>query len=409
MLLNAERARDIMNRDNLDGLIAQLPINVYYLSDYWGLFNTPGGYDAAYFAVFPRAMDQPATLILPALEMRRVESKGTWMPNVLTYSSPADDAVFEDGTPRGTDYVGWSAREGVELGELERRWVEIVMRLGRETSPDAMWALVRGIMAAGLDRGRLATDDTRITHWLAARSLKQLECVYQPQLFNEIRLVKSAAELQLLTRAARINEQSLLTAARALHEDATWDELENIYMMEMARQGGRGVYLTCGVGELPAGQARRGEPIMFDALGWAHRYHGDFGRCAVIGEPSPQHRARHQAICVGWEVAQEILKPGIRYSELSQAVGDAVRREGFAGFRDPVVHSLGLEHTDDPKLPGVQPQTKPDQTLQANMVVNVDMPHTEIGWGSVHMEDTVRITADGCERLGTADFSMVTV
>jgi len=34
------------------------------------------------------------------------------------------------------------------------------------------------------------------------------------------------------------------------------------------------------------------------------------------------------------------------------------------------------------------------------------MPHTEIGWGSVHMEDTVRITADGCERLGVADFSL---
>ena len=34
------------------------------------------------------------------------------------------------------------------------------------------------------------------------------------------------------------------------------------------------------------------------------------------------------------------------------------------------------------------------------------MPHTEIGWGSVHMEDTVQITADGCRRLGVADFSL---
>jgi Xaa-Pro aminopeptidase len=54
----------------------------------------------------------------------------------------------------------------------------------------------------------------------------------------------------------------------------------------------------------------------------------------------------------------------------------------------------------------VQPQTKPDQVLLENMVINVDMPHTEIGWGSVHMEDTVRITADGCERLGTADYAL---
>jgi Xaa-Pro aminopeptidase len=45
--------------------------------------------------------------------------------------------------------------------------------------------------------------------------------------------------------------------------------------------------------------------------------------------------------------------------------------------------------------------------LLENMVINVDMPHTEIGWGSVHMEDTVRITATGCERLGATDYRML--
>ena len=189
-------------------------------------------------------------------------------------------------------------------------------------------------------------------------------------------------------------------------EHITWKELENVYMISMAGQGGRGVYLNCGVGELPGGHIRRDEPVMFDALGQFEHYHGDFGRCAVLGEPTTEHRQRHRAICTGWEVAQEYLKPGIRYSELSAAVGKAVRREGFSGFRYPVVHSLGLEHTDDPKPAGVQPQDKPDQVLQKDMVVNVDMPHTEIGWGSVHMEDTVVITNNGCQRLASADSSL---
>jgi Xaa-Pro aminopeptidase len=145
---------------------------------------------------------------------------------------------------------------------------------------------------------------------------------------------------------------------------------------------------------------------MFDALGHVAHYHGDFGRCAVVGEPSADHRRRHRAINLGWEAAQEYLKPGVRYSELARAVAAVVRREGIPDFREPLVHALGLEHTDDPKPWGVQPQTRPDQVLRENMVINVDMPHTEIGWGSVHMEDTVRITADGCERLGVADFSL---
>jgi Xaa-Pro aminopeptidase len=191
-----------------------------------------------------------------------------------------------------------------------------------------------------------------------------------------------------------------------MHAGARWEELENVYLMAMAREGGRGVYLMCGLGELPAGEVRRGEPVLFDALGQYRHYHGDFGRCAVVGEPSAEHRRRHRAICAGWELALGIMKPGIRYSDISRRVGDAVRRAGIPDFRDPLVHGLGLEHTDDPKPACVQPQTKPDQVLLENMVINVDMPHTEIGWGSVHMEDTVRITADGCERLGTADYGL---
>jgi Xaa-Pro dipeptidase len=406
MLLNHSRAQDILDRENLDGLIAQLPINVYYLSDYWGLFNTAGGYDAAYLAVLPRDEDRPAGLIVPALELRRIETRGTWMPNVFGHSSPGEDETLSDGTPRGTDYRGWSTHEAVELSDLEQRWVGIIERLGEQMSPDAFWAVARAVKAAGLEKARIATDDPRMGGWLAACGLDTIQCDYRVDLFNEIRLVKTPDEIGLMKTAAKMNEAALLAAADAMSEGITWHELENIYMASIAHQGGRGVYLNCGVGELPGGQIRHGEPVLFDALGKYRHYHGDFGRCAVLGEPSAEHRQRHQYICTGWQVAQDYLKPGVRYSELSKAVGDAVRREGFRNFRDPVVHSLGLEHTDDPKPAGVQPQDKPDQALAAGMVVNVDMPHTEIGWGSVHMEDTVVITDDGCERLTTADFSM---
>jgi len=405
VLLNLDRAREILDRENLDGLIAQLPINVYYLSDYWGLFNTPGGYDAAYFAVLPRD-ERQAALILPALELRRLETKGSWMSNVCGHSSPAADEQLADGTAKGVAYRGWLARDGAQLGDLERRWVDIVARLGDDMSANAFWAVTRAVKAAGLDGGRIATDDPRLAGWLAACGLDRIRCEYRVDLFNEIRLIKTDAELALLKTAARCNETGLLAAVAAMADGVTWRELEDVYMISMAQQGARGVYLTCGVGELPGGQIRRGEPVLFDALGKYEHYHGDFGRCAVLGEPSAEHRRRHAAVCTGWEVAQHYLKPGVRYSEVSEAVGVAVRREGFAGFRDPVVHSLGLEHTDDPKPPGVQPQDKPDQTLQKGMVVNVDMPHTEIGWGSVHMEDTVVITADGCERLAAANFDL---
>jgi Xaa-Pro aminopeptidase len=406
VLLNVERARELLRREGLDGLIAGQAINQYYLTDHWGVFNTPVGYDGTYFGVFPRDAGAPAALVLPALEIRRLVSPGsTWVPLIHAYSAPGEEA-FEDGTPRGTDYGGWPLLPGVELSPRERGWVSITERLGRKMSPDAFGALGRSVRSAGLSQARVAVDDARIAGWLAGAGVSAITCEYRPQLFNEIRLVKTEAELALMRVAARCNENALLHAADQLRVGSTWDEIEDRYMARMAEQGARGVYLMCGIGELPAERARAGEPIMFDALGQHRRYHGDFGRCTVLGEPGAEHRARHRALCIGWEAAQEWLRPGVRYSELARAVGDAVRQSGLRAFRDPIVHSLGLEHTDDPKPHGVQPQVKPDQVLQVDMVVNVDMPHTEIGWGSVHMEDTVRIVADGCEFLTSNDTSL---
>ncbi len=412
VLLNKERAAELMERENLDGLVAQLPVNSYYLSSYWGLFNTPTGYDGAYFAVYPRDPQAPAALILPALEIRRLETEvdkglGTWMENVYAYSGARDEEQrFADGTPRGADYAGWMTAELAEFTPLEVRWRSIIERLGSQMSPNAFFALSRALKAAGLEGGRLGVDDARTAGWLAEAGLNTSDCVYNPNLFNEIRLVKSADEIEILRQAAHVNEMALLVAAESMQDGSTWDELENMYMMSMAQQGGRGVYLMCGVGELPATHVRQGEPVFFDALGQYRHYHGDFGRCAVVGEPSREQRKRHAHLLAGWETAREYLRPGVRYSDLSAAVGDAVRKAGLKNFRDPVVHSVGLEHTDDPKPFGVQPQTKPDQVLRPDMVVNVDMPHTEMGWGSLHMEDTVRITTYGHERLSKAGFEI---
>lgn len=412
MLLNRSRAETILAREQLDGLIACQPINQYYLSDYWGIFNSAGGYDGAYFSVLA-AGDAPAGLIVPALELRKIETskqqgRGPWIENIYSYCSPLDEAekYLPDGTPQGSNYIGWQPEGEPPLLALEKNWMSIVNTLGSQMSPNAFWAVTRALKNAEIEKGRVAVDDYRTAMWLESCGLTALECVYAPQLFNEIRQVKTPAELAIMQQAAIINENSLLMAAQGLYEGASWSEIENIYMQRMAEYGGRGVYLLCGLGELPAGSVRKNEPIMMDALGKFNHYHGDFGRCVVVGEPSDKQIKRHQAICKGWEVAQEYLKPGISYSELSATVGRAVRQSGIANFRDPVVHGLGLEHTDDPKPQGVMPQTIPDQILQENMVVNIDFPHTEIGWGSVHMEDTVAITKDGFKRLSQADFSL---
>jgi Xaa-Pro aminopeptidase len=310
--------------------------------------------------------------------------------------------------PAGIDYEGWPLRAGAPLSAREQGWVAITQRLRDQMSPDAIWALVRALKAAGLEGARLGCDDERTGPWLAARCFDG-RCEYRRDVFNSVRLVKTSREVEYLRKAAQSNEKALLAAGHSLREGATWDEIENVFMAELAMQGARGVYLLCGAAGLPAVRARRGEPIMFDGLARFSNYHGDFGRCFVIGEPSSEQVRRHHALTRGWEAAHAILRPGTRYSDLIREVTAAIRGAGFPEYRGCVVHSLGLEHTDDPKPLAAQPGMKPDAVLEPGMVVNVDMPFTEIGWGSVHIEDTVVITPNGCDPLTSLDLRLQVV
>ena len=104
-----------------------------------------------------------------------------------------------------------------------------------------------------------------------------------------------------------------------------------------------------------------------------------------------------------------MLKPGTAYSQLADAAVDAIRRSGLPEFVYATPHSLGLEHTDDPKPAGTQQGMTADVVLEPGMVLNIDMPFTEIGWGSVHIEDTVHILEDGYEALTSSDFDIIEI
>ncbi|MDJ0655191.1 MAG: M24 family metallopeptidase [Xanthomonadales bacterium] len=407
ILVNLPRAAELMARRGVDGLVARLPYNVYYLSGYWGLLMNAAHFDAAFFAVLPARPDQPAALVMPSMELRRLVTQGgTWMPETFIYSSPEDeqDQISIDGKP----YGGWPVRQDAELTRLEQRWIEATREQAGRVAGNARGALVRAVRGAGLEGGQLVSDDARIGPWLDSAGVRA-DCHTDPELFNHIRLVKTPAELHLMRTAARINEESAREAAAAFREGAHWAEIESVYFAAMARRGGRGSYLMCGAGGPPAGVIRQSEPMFIDALGTWQQYHGDFGRCVVVGEPSDLMRQRHAALVAGWEAAQPLLKPGVQFSEVAEAAVHAVRRSGLPEFVYATPHAVGLEHSEDPRPPGSQQGLRQDLQLEAGMVLNIDMPFTEIGWGSVHIEDTVHITPDGFETLTSADLDIICV
>jgi Xaa-Pro aminopeptidase len=407
MLLNIDRARQIMLREGLDALVAVVPHNVYYTSGHWcGMMDAR--WEAIYFSVLPRDENRPATLVLPSLGALNLTDSPTWMPNRISVTMPWAASTDAERPAPAFPIPHLPRREGVTLAANDLRKQELIGAMEGATAPNSAWALKRALNDAGAIHGKVGFDDYRVAWWAQSVGMKA-EFVPSGHLFQEIRLIKTADEIALLRVAARINEEALIAAAQTISERQDPQRVQMAYMTEMARQGGQGVFLATALGQMPFDTFRPGIPVMLDAFGRYKQYHGDVGRTAVIGKPTQEVIDRTGAITEAWQAAFANIGPGLRYSDIRRIITNSVRAAGLGelGFCNP--HNLGLTHTDDPAPDGAPPGVKGDIKLEAGMVVNVDMPFEELGWGSVHSEDTVLVNENGCEALTSNTGSLIVI
>ena len=139
--------------------------------------------------MLPRGEDRPASFVLPSLELRRVASDGgVWMPSLQAFTSPLEG---DEPGDMGQPYAGWPWRQGAELTERERAWVEIVARHRDSVAASALHALGRAARGAGLDGARVVTEDARVAGWLEVQGVRCAAVRYDPSFFNEIRKIKT--------------------------------------------------------------------------------------------------------------------------------------------------------------------------------------------------------------------------
>ncbi|NQV78994.1 MAG: aminopeptidase P family protein, partial [Alphaproteobacteria bacterium] len=304
----------------------------------------------------------------------------------------------------------WPVRNADSLPPKERAWEAMRTDLAEKNRATPTYALRQALRDAGLEKGTVGTDDPRPIAWMNALGLDHLKGVEATNIFREIRMVKSPDEITIMREAARINEEGVNAAIAALGVGVTFPEIELAYNIEVARQGGRGVYITTGSGGLPHDRVTAGEPVMLDALGEYKHYHGDIGRTAVVGSPSDEIVKRNKAMSVGWQTAFETIKPGVTGRAMTEKVLAAIEREGFSGFLVATPHSVGLEHTDHPIPFGLEmPGSRGDLVFEENMIINVDLPYHELGFGGMHLEDVIRVTKDGCEPLTSMKTDLVVI
>jgi len=413
LLVNRDRATEVLTRFDLRGMIALNPINVTYLTNMRTIgmkFITeyPG------FATYAADPQAPMYLVTGGTTMAWDKANGTReTADIMPYGFGGWNAadVNSDGLPVEPEQGGrtrrYHVRDDVELTERERAWAAVQDKYADDLAAGAAWALARALKAQGITSGKVAVDDMRIAEFIAQTDLRDsIECVPGYGIFQYIRMVKTPQELAYQRIGGRNNGDACLATVRQIEAGMTHDDIEHIFHYECARRGNRMDSFLAGMpgGGFPDGVMVKGKPFLTDCVSSYKGYMGDTARTFIIGDPDKETEKRRRANQTAREAVFDAIKPGVKYSELRRIGFDTMVKYGMpdhAVFVTP--HSVGLQHDDNPaRLPQFGIDSF-DHVLEENMVLTVDLPYLEVGWGSGHNEDLFRVTKTGYEPLSTEE------
>lgn len=408
--LNRERAYQVMEELELDGLIAASTHNVYYLTN---TVTTLTRFISEFpsFATFPRDPQQPSFLISSAGNTWETSNGEREVPEVIAMSGALNWQDYVNAGPEqmriepksaGTVSKGFGVKEGGPFSERELAWKRAQETYLPASAPTPAWALQHALKRSGLLKGRIAVDDMRIAWLLQSIGVDTVTLVPGDNVFRKIRVVKTPDEIALLQVAQEITQQSAVAAAAALQEGMTFEQFRTRFYAEAAARGAEPGFILLGVtqGLLPDGVVRKGRSYLLDCSAHFKQYQGDFARTVMIGEPSAENMKRFRAQQEARAAAFEIIRPGVPFRKVEQLARETMIKAGMPKHV-PVIalHSIGLQHGDDPTRLDVPFAVRDDHVLEENMVVTLDLPYLEIGTGAGHNEDMLRITRNGYELL----------
>ncbi len=370
-----------------DLVVASLPANVKYISGYFSI-NTDVLQRTESYALF-RPADGAVSIVGSIAELPSIVEETGMDADVYCYGS-----------------FKFAGVEGHPLTELLAK-TQATRNFG--TLPAALAAAIR---ASGAKR--VAFDENRccITNWNAVvKACPDTEIFPGSSVFMKARLVKHQEEIAGVERATEIAEAALAAALKDFKPGMTELDLQHTYQMELARHDAKPLFFVATASHRAAYSDTKntdlaiqpGDIIRFDYGCVWNGYNSDLARTAVVGRPDEKTARYFEAVRRGTHDAIAAIKPGITAEQVFETAMQSTRQNGIPHYeRHHCGHGIGVECYDYPSVaPG---DTTP---LVEGMVLNVETPYYELGWGGVQMENTVVVTKDGCRYLDKSGDALI--
>jgi Xaa-Pro aminopeptidase len=245
-----------------------------------------------------------------------------------------------------------------------------------------------------------------------ARMIASSQSTYEDAgtLLDELRAIKSPAEIALLREAGQATNAGIAAFRDSLREGLT--ELELAIAVDSATKLagtsrltfptnlGSGPRTTLGSPTPSSRKIARGELVLLDCGGTVGGYCGDASRTAVLGEPSADQRRLLELALAMYEECERLLRPGVPLRDVHIAAR-ALAVEAGLRYGSETGHSIGCENHERPVMDDADPAL-----LSAGMVVAVEPALVLDGVGGVRIEDTFLITDDGCDALTSGSLQL---
>lgn len=370
---NLSRLLDTLEQRGLDGVVAYLRPNVFYLSGFAPPSNQSVHETNGYAAVVisRHAPDHPV-IVVAEFDLAYFLSQPSWIEDIRPYAT----LLLPFDVPLGPSPLD----RFIPLAQRTSAWADAARA---RYTPNLVAGVRAALLDLGLEHGRVGFDDLRLAQSFPSET-RQVVDAYGA--LKYVRQVKTDEEVDLLRTATRLNQVALERTIATWSRGTTWQELIHTYNVTATELGGfvrdpgavvlanapgsdSAVYMTSALEDFVV---EPGMHIMWDCHGTWQHYCWDGGKTWIVDdEPDADARVIASSTAAAMSALQEAMRPGVHISDLQRAARHTYRSAGLGESADQAFiffHGLGLEHIDMELTESHQ-----DWTLDHGMVLSAHL------------------------------------
>lgn len=386
-MLDRDRATRLMDELNLDLVVATSPENIYYLTGIAHLshWRHPQNKVLALLCRVPYQI----SLVVHQMEIDLVVEEAGDIEEIVPYG-----CFFYDRSRQ------------MELSPQDERIWNLIGN-DKAVAADHVEALRRHLLGSNARREQIGVEDID-------EHKREAKVVYQVfpraglmdarEFFKRLRRYKSSEEISVLCAAIQMNEAAIRSAVVAICDGVTEEYLASVVLKKLVEQGATPAWIKIGFGPRsaypfaePSGRKLSpGDIVRFETGCRYKNYYSDTAKTFLFKNAPLRARLQLEAVIEGERAARSLILPGTPAKKLFEAAVFGVRKSGIEGYnRHHCGHGIGINVYESPMI------GSNDEILEEGMVLNIETPYYELGFGGVQVENTYLVTRTGFESLSS--------